>query len=89
VLRLNRPARAGASTGIFTIALALARERGNMVVTDSAKFGYTQGERMTRLLHAVTRLGTPLPGVILALSHSPPRPTDGGSVWNQTNKAFC
>jgi SAM-dependent methyltransferase len=35
-----------------TIALALARELGNVVVTDSAKFGYTQGERMTRLLHA-------------------------------------
>jgi SAM-dependent methyltransferase len=34
------------------IALALARELGNVVVTDSAKFGYTQGERMTRLLHA-------------------------------------
>jgi hypothetical protein len=33
------------------IALALARELGNVVVTDSAKFGYTQGERMTRLLH--------------------------------------
>jgi hypothetical protein len=34
------------------IALALARELGNIVVTDSAGFGYTQGERMTRLLHA-------------------------------------
>ena len=34
------------------IALALARELGNVVVTDSARFGYTQGERMTRLLHA-------------------------------------
>jgi hypothetical protein len=34
------------------IALALARELGNVVVTDSAQFGYTQGERMTRLLHA-------------------------------------
>jgi hypothetical protein len=34
------------------IALALARELGNVVVTDSAGFGYTQGERMTRLLHA-------------------------------------
>jgi SAM-dependent methyltransferase len=33
------------------IALALARELGNVVVTDSAQFGYTQGERMTRLLH--------------------------------------
>ena len=36
----------------MTIALALARELGNVVVTDSARFGYTQGERMTRLLHA-------------------------------------
>jgi SAM-dependent methyltransferase len=35
-----------------TIAVALARELGNVVVTDSARFGYTQGERMTRLLHA-------------------------------------
>lgn len=34
------------------IALALARELGNVVVTDTARFGYTQGERMTRLLHA-------------------------------------
>ncbi|HEY0184261.1 MAG TPA: glycosyltransferase family 2 protein [Rhodopila sp.] len=34
------------------IALSLARELGNIVVTDSAGFGYTQGERMTRLLHA-------------------------------------
>jgi hypothetical protein len=34
------------------IALALARELGNVVITDSTKFGYTQGERMTRLLHA-------------------------------------
>ncbi len=34
------------------IALALARELGNVVVTDSSKFGYTQCERMTRLLHA-------------------------------------
>jgi SAM-dependent methyltransferase len=34
-----------------TIAVSLARELGNVVVTDSAQFGYTQGERMTRLLH--------------------------------------
>ena len=34
------------------IAMALARELGNVVVTDSAQFGYTQGERMTRLLFA-------------------------------------
>ncbi|HEY4172394.1 MAG TPA: glycosyltransferase family 2 protein, partial [Rhodopila sp.] len=34
-----------------TIAMSLARELGNVVVTDSAQFGYTQGERMTRLLH--------------------------------------
>ena len=34
-----------------TIAVSLARELGNIVVTDSAQFGYTQGERMTRLLH--------------------------------------
>jgi hypothetical protein len=34
------------------IALSVARELGNVVVTDSARFGYTQGERMTRLLHA-------------------------------------
>jgi hypothetical protein len=34
------------------IALSLSRELGNVVVTDSPGFGYTQGERMTRLLHA-------------------------------------
>lgn len=34
------------------IALALARELGNVVVTDSAKFGHTQSKRMSRLLNA-------------------------------------
>ena len=34
------------------IAMSLARELGNVVVTESAAFGYTQGERLTRLLHA-------------------------------------
>jgi hypothetical protein len=34
------------------IVLALVRELGNVIVTDSRKFGYTQGERMTRLLCA-------------------------------------
>ena len=42
----------GSVDGTRTIALALSRELGNVVVTDSARFGYTQGERMTRLLHA-------------------------------------
>jgi hypothetical protein len=34
------------------IVLALVRELGNVIVTDSCKFGYTQGERMTQLLCA-------------------------------------
>ena len=34
------------------IVVSVARELGNIIVTDSAKFGYTQGERMTLLLHA-------------------------------------
>ncbi len=33
------------------IALDCARELGTVVIADSAEFGYTQAERMTRLLH--------------------------------------
>lgn len=33
------------------IALACARELGNVVLADSEEFGYRQAERMTRLLH--------------------------------------